>query len=95
MRSVVRILAIAVLLLAQQAALSHPLRHLDGQAGDPKQERLCDFHGALGSLLGAADGNRDAVDISFRAPAAIDDAHEPLISAAGPTPSSRDPPQAF
>lgn len=93
--SLVRFIAIAALLIAQQTALSHPLAHLDGKAGHPKQERLCDFHGTLGSMLGAIDGTPAAVEVPACGPLPIDAALRPALSAAGLTPSSRDPPEVL
>lgn len=60
-----------LLLLAQQGALTHDIWHsakaaspadvsIAGDAKDVKKNRLCDFHAALGTVLGVLGGNAPA-----------------------------------
>jgi hypothetical protein len=101
-----RVLAVAAFVLAQTNALAHPLRHLgtasSGQASlsasspdDAKTQRdgpLCDFHTALGAVLGALGGGSFAAQ--FVEPSHIDvpAVHFAAVSLSGLAPASRGPP---
>lgn len=57
-RLIARVLLVAAVLLAQQAAVDHELWHASGAptAQDSKSlagKKLCDFHDLLGTVLGA------------------------------------------
>jgi len=57
-RLIARLLLVAAVLLAQQAALAHDLWHASGaqSSQDSKSlagKKLCDFHDLLGTVLGA------------------------------------------
>lgn len=90
-----RVLVIVAMLLAQRAAFAHELWHLDAAKGDPAQQTLCDFHDALGTVLGAADAPfaASALPHATQAPAVFDPAH--LSEAPGLAPGCRDPPARF
>ena len=58
-----RLLLVVALLFAQASGVAHELwhasslaAHADGDAKTPKGNPLCDFHTALGSVLGALNG---------------------------------------
>jgi len=62
MRGILRIALTALLLIAQQAALTHPLHHLGNLAGSESQQTdkapatdstLCGFHASFAEILGA------------------------------------------
>ena len=90
-----RLLVIVAMLLAQRAALGHELWHLGAANGDPAQQTLCDFHDALGTVVGAADAPSAASPLPHAAhtPALLDPAHLP--DAPGLIPGARDPPARF
>jgi hypothetical protein len=90
-----RVLVIVALLLAQRAAFAHELWHLDAANGDPAQQTLCDFHDALGVVVGGADAPSATAPVPHEphAPAASDPAQLP--GAPGLIPGSRDPPARF
>ena len=87
-----RILLALLLLSAQHAAFAHQIWHLGDKSSQPAQQRLCDQHGALGSVAGALDcamaqlpGEAPA-DFSFRF------VNLPAAALPGLAPSSRGPP---
>ena len=100
-----RVFLVLALLIAQQAALAHQVWHAAAGAphaagtqagkeplGNPPQERLCDLHSALGTVLGALAGT--AVPLFVAVLPETDFAAPPLQAAslAAPAPASRDPP---
>jgi len=92
LRFLARLLVVAALLAAQCTALSHELWHV-GESGDPKQQQLCDFHGALGSVLGALGGSATACEPPSFSDVPMEVDRAPAASRSGLTPSSRDPPR--
>ena len=73
MRLAARLLIVVALLFAQAAGLAHEIDHggaslspgADGDAGKPKGSPLCDFHTALGTVLGALDCAAQAVELAI------------------------------
>lgn len=92
LRFLARLLVVAALLGAQHTAQSHRLWHAGESGGEPKHEQLCDFHGALGSVLGAIGGSGAASEPPSPSDLPIEAARTPAASRSGLTPSSRDPP---
>jgi len=93
LRFLARLLVVAALLAAQHTALSHELWHA-GKSGDkPKHEQLCDFHTALGSVLGAIGGNANADEPPSPSDVPMAADRTRAASRCGLTPSSRDPPR--
>jgi hypothetical protein len=92
LRFLARLLVVAALLAAQHTALSHELWHA-GESGDkPKHEQLCDFHAALGSVLGAIGGSGTASEPPSPCDVPMEADRTAAASRSGLTPSSRDPP---
>src|SRR5437764_694160 len=102
-RAFLRVFLLGVFLIAQSAALAHQVWHAAGNSasqqtadlqGDKSKQRatLCDFHAAIGAVLGALSGasastpSGEPVPIHFFA-AASSVASSPALS-----PSSRGPP---
>ena len=82
-----RLLLVVALLFAQTGGVAHEIWHsttdlaVDGKA--PQKSPLCDFHTALGSVLGALD---------CAAPQAQFEAHSPIaFAAADPAPARFSP----
>jgi hypothetical protein len=71
-RLAARLLVVVALLFAQAAGLAHEIDHAgaalaagsDGDAGRPKGSPLCDFHTALGTVLGALDCAAQAIELA-------------------------------
>src|SRR5690348_14822172 len=102
-----RVLLVVALLVAQQSALAHQIWHVppptdhalaaaapEQQPAQSRPDRLCDFHSALGTVLGALSGAAASplplapLDIRFVASAL------PARSIAAPLPASRGPPSS-
>jgi len=101
-----RALLILALLVAQQAALAHQLWHAgfgvrqvtatvadSERSGSSTQERLCDLHSALGTVLGALSGSSAAPAVAVVPETGFAALSESVASLAAPAPSSRDPPR--
>jgi hypothetical protein len=104
-----RVILVVALLLAQRVALAHELWHFaagtracaaaaiaapEQAPAQSRADRLCDFHSALGTVLGALSGAAALtlpaapLDAEFLAPAL------PPLGTGAPVPASRDPPAA-
>ena len=94
-----RVLLVVAVLLAQQTALVHDLRHLPNsqgleQAKSPaaKGDKLCDLHDLLGTVLGIAGGSTPAPQFLALAEPGFIAAPTPVREAVLLAPHSRDPP---
>ena len=101
-----RVLIAVALLAAQQAVLGHQIWHLGaggaqaaagsaagGDRGAPApQERLCDLHASLGTVLGALDCAAHSVPIAATAEVPFGFVELPAAATPGPRPASRGPP---
>lgn len=82
MRPLARLLLVVALLFAQATGVAHEIWHasslaaagVDGDAGAPKGNPLCDFHTALGSVVGALSGASHPPEIAVQAATAFSDA---------------------
>jgi hypothetical protein len=99
-RGILRLALTALLLITQQAALSHGFHHVANRGGSPFQQddrpashsTLCDFHSACAQILGAVTPAvlplRLAANVFERVPGRA----APQIPAAPPAFRSRGPP---
>jgi hypothetical protein len=100
-----RVLLVAALLAAQQSALAHQIWHLAAsthaavEAGVPGQppaqsrtDRLCDFHSALSTVLGAVSAAATLALASAPLEIPFSVRALPALAVAAPAPASRGPP---
>lgn len=97
-----RVLLVIAFLGAQHLALAHQIWHAGGPAsselaakppaGKSSQDRLCDFHGSLSTVLGAVSGKATIVvaAVPAQTPFALPAALSRILDT--PVPSSRGPP---
>lgn len=90
-----RLVLIVALLAAQHAAFAHELWHLDGERGQPAQQTLCDFHDALGAVVGVADAAPAAHELPGFAEVAPAPAFFAPAAVGRVQPASRGPPAVF
>jgi hypothetical protein len=101
--AVLRIVCAFLLLLAQQGALTHDIWHsakaashagvsIAGDAKDVKKNRLCEFHAALGSVLGALGGNAPAPAVADTNEIGFKTADASAVIVPPLPPASRGPP---
>ena len=103
-----RVVLVFALLLAQQSALAHQIWHASllnsavagaGAAtegrGDstPPQKQLCEFHTALGAVLGVLQGASGFAQLAERLACEFVTADFPAVSLPALPPASRGPPQ--
>jgi hypothetical protein len=92
-----------LLLLAQQGALTHDIWHsakaasqaavsIAGDSKDVKKNRLCDFHAALGSVLGVLGGNAPAPAVADTNEIGFKTADAAAVIVPPLPPASRGPP---
>jgi len=98
-----RLLLVAVLLFAQAAGLAHQIWHdaapvvahadeVDGPGKAPQKSILCDFHSALGAVLGALAGGSHVAQAAAAADLAFFPADVPSARFSTLAPQSRAPP---
>ena len=95
-----RLLLVVAFLAAQSAAVSHQIWHagsgLQAETTQPEQpgkkDSLCDFHAALGTVLGALGGEHQLAQPAPLGAIAFVITHSTPRSSAPLSPSSRDPP---
>jgi hypothetical protein len=91
-----RLLLVALLLAAQQAAIAHGIWHSAGAAKTQHSgsggSALCDQHSGLGTVLGALGNAAAALPPALQRAGAIASVLQAHAPAAVLAPSSRDPP---
>ena len=94
-----RLLLVFALLFAQAGSVAHEIWHAsalaadgDGDAKTPKGNPLCDFHTALGAVLGAVDCAHHAVAPEAQVATAFTGAEASAIGLSTLAPRSRAPP---
>ena len=104
-----RVLLVFALLLAQQSALAHQIWHASpvtthagagvaaGTEGSddsaPPQKQLCEFHAALGAVLGVLQGAAGLAQLADAPRCEFVNADFPALSLPALPPASRGPPQ--